>query len=343
MSLHVSAQPRLCEQFADRDDSFINAPNSRAKLKTDREMFVRILSYHQVMPSFLDFVFSFGEQVRAKDFNFCGFRSESKLHCDVPLLKLPNRRRSGRIFQMCYSLRSVEKASQKHWPWSNRQCAVYHSYDIDTEAATWIVIKANKLMKSRIKSLIKKGALYGVDGVGAESSPLQSALRTHLLVASWSAEQWRWYINFLEEKFEQTSNRTLTESTDLASVKREVSSHQAQYSSGVVAEKETESSSSFDQLQDIHYIEERTDEALLLVKADSDVLLSLQTFYNEESVKLRRDGRPEDCRQYDIESFSRELRPIREELTMQQHRLESLIRLIAGRKSLVNSMPETSK
>ncbi|KAH9908477.1 hypothetical protein F4778DRAFT_717355 [Xylariomycetidae sp. FL2044] len=38
----------------------LSAEHSRAKLELTREMFTDILSYHQVMPGFLDFVWAFG-------------------------------------------------------------------------------------------------------------------------------------------------------------------------------------------------------------------------------------------------------------------------------------------
>jgi len=133
----------------------VNAPNARDRLKVDREMFARILTYHQVMPSYLDLVFAFGKQEHPKDFHFCGFRADSRLDNDAPKLELRERRRSGRELRMCYSLRSVESVeSQRHWPWSIRQCAVYHAYDVETELATWIVIKANKVIRNRIKSIV---------------------------------------------------------------------------------------------------------------------------------------------------------------------------------------------
>lgn len=305
-------------------------------------MFVRILSYHQVTPLFLDFAFSFGEQQQAKDFQFCGFRSEPLLRNETSSLELRHLQRSGRALQLCYELRSVERGSQIEWPWSIRQCAVYHSYDVETDVATWIVIKANKLMETRIKSLIEKGHLYEKDTLGAECTSFRSTLRTHLLIASWSAEQWRWYIDSIEEKFQQISSRALTESTDLSSAKRELIAHNMDFRLSTPAEKQTETSSSYDQLQEIHYIEERAAEALLVIKADSDVLSSLECYYDDVAASFKQQDRPEDGRKDYIHSFKIEIKGLQKQLDMERQRLDALLRLLEGRKSLVSQLASGS-
>lgn len=316
--------------------SFINAPHARAKLQIDREMFVRLLSYHQVMPSFLDFVFCFGEQHRAKDYQFCGFRSRNDLDLGRPRLELRSRGRSGRIYEMCYSLRSAEKGRDAGWPWSIRQCALYHSYDVETEAATWIVIKANKVIQSRIRALVgSDGLSASLEGSEASSS-LHWTLETHSLVSSWAAEQWHRYINFLEERFQQVSDQALTESIDIVSVKMEMAIHQSANRAELASEKTTTRKTSFDQLQDVHFIEEQINEALLVVRADGDVLVELGLFYAEIADRTQQEKRPEDQRLADIEAFSRELRQRQSQLTMQKHRLEALFGLVQGRKSLVS-------
>ena len=305
-------------------------------------MFVRILSYHQVMPSFLDFVFSFGEQHRAKDFYFCGFRSESRMNGSGALLRMPAKHRSGRELRCCYSLRSVETStSQSHWPWSIRQCAVYHSYDVESEVATWIVVKANKLFKSRVKALRKESLTRTTESPELETSKLQDSLEVHLLIASWSAENWRWYINFLEGRLQQISNSKLTESMDYTSARRELAAFKHRKTGTWSPTKENEydeeedESTSFQQLQKVHFLDEKANEALLIVEADLDVLLNVHKFYGEASKDLRNDRRPGDCRHGEVAAFQSQLSLIRSELSTHKQRLQALLRLLEGRKSLV--------
>jgi hypothetical protein len=134
-------------------------------------MFSFLFTYHQVMASFLDFVFPFGKQVYARDFHFSGFREESRLVYDSKDAGIPGLGRSGIGLKLCYNLRSVERSSEPSLPWSIRQTAVYHDFDLETGRTLWVIVKGNKLIKNRMN----------------ESSPVQSALRIDSRVATGQA------------------------------------------------------------------------------------------------------------------------------------------------------------
>lgn len=62
---------------------------------------------------------------------------------------------------MCYSLKSVEKVDDEDLdeaqkPWSARQIATYHSFDVDTGVALWIFVKGNDEIQDRIMSRTEK-------------------------------------------------------------------------------------------------------------------------------------------------------------------------------------------
>ena len=173
------------------------------------EMFLAILSYRQVMPAFLDFAFCFGGQEHAEDFHFSGFRHETSLCITDRRLRVPELDRSGRSLQMCYSLRSVESSPGEKVPWSIRQMAVYHSFDIESGQACWIIIKGNNGMRDRVEK--ETITANGSDLRSFQSVPhsYSATLETHLLFCEWSAENWRWYINLLEEKVQDITRRTL--------------------------------------------------------------------------------------------------------------------------------------
>lgn len=129
MSIHASCALQL------RSDPaltmflrFISARDSRAKLNIDRATLTRILSHHQVMPAFLDFLFTFGLSEHTKDLHFSGFRSEMNFDDGDTRLVLLQMGRSGRELRMAYIMRGVERVpSQTSWPWAIRQSAIYHS------------------------------------------------------------------------------------------------------------------------------------------------------------------------------------------------------------------------
>jgi len=167
------------------------------------------LTYHQVMPAFLDFVFPFGKQQYTQDFHFSGFRHEDRLSTARRGLDIQELGRTGRDIRMCYGLKSVEPSrARDDWPWSIRQTATYHSLDIKTGKSLWIIIKADQLIKRRMEAATKPRNAYRIDSFGSTINALSSSLSTHLILFDWCSENWRWYINFLEQALENTTRRT---------------------------------------------------------------------------------------------------------------------------------------
>ena len=175
-------------------------------------MLLFIFTYHQVMPTFLDFLFPFGKQLYTQDFQFSGFRSEDRLSSDDRGLELPRLGRSGRDIRMCYNLKSVEPSkSQKEWPWSIRQMAAYHSFDIETGKAFWVIIKGDQLIKRRIESTTnaRRAQALKLPEFDSLAASFSSTLQAHLLIFDWCHEHWRWYINFLEQELQRLTRETL--------------------------------------------------------------------------------------------------------------------------------------
>jgi hypothetical protein len=171
------------------------------------------------MPSYVDFLFSFGKRDPPRDFHFSGMYDETHLLDDHPSLSLPDLGRSGIDFKMCYNVKSVESSkSQEAFPWSVRQMAVYHSFDVLTGKSFWTIIKGNELIKRRIQAATDPSRHPDLD----LSSALQSFLVTltvQVIIFDWCREQWRWYISCLEELQEITTKRALTMSFDRPTIR----------------------------------------------------------------------------------------------------------------------------
>jgi hypothetical protein len=160
-------------------------------------MFCFLFSYLQIMPSFLDFVFSFGNQEFLPDFHFTGFREESHLKSEHRALTIPQLGRSGSEMQLCYNLMSVEEFPVSvELPWSIRQVAVYHRLDFETGKSVWVTIKGNKVIKDRLSNLTKK---WDASRFGSVAEAFTACLEVHLLLCNWSMANWRWYINDLQK------------------------------------------------------------------------------------------------------------------------------------------------
>ena len=340
------------------------------------------LTYHQVMPAFLDFLFPFGKQHYAQDFNFSGFRYENCLTEFNRGLSIPELGWSGRDIRMCYNLKSVEPSeSDPDWPWSVRQTAVHHSFDVDNGRATWIVIKGNQLMKKRIKLSTESLGLPELSSFQTVDRCFAASLATHLILCDWSADNWRWYINFLEETLQKSTrhilsamidrppklvvqrNPFLTPQPTLSSLddmmsnpkseKRPLSpsnsirglSSSLPFSPSAPPELPFEFQGSdevesprdfyFSDLQRLQSIEEKSNEALLVLKHNVDTLGDLKQHYRS---LMDCEAWPEEltqsCRE-DATRFEDCVRNAENTLRIQQSRVETMLRILATRKSLV--------
>ena len=352
-----------------------------------------MFTYHQVMPEFLDFLCPFGRQQYPQDFHFSGFRQHTRLTDAECGLNIPELGWSGRDIRLCYNLKSVEPSeSQPAWPWSIRHCAAYHSFDAENGLANWIVIKGDQLMKKRIKSATDTGGLPETSSFQSIDRAFASTLATHLIFCDWSAESWRWYLNFLEEALQTASRRTLTVVTDppsspvaatsIASVTQEGVSEKRNKTwpstfrkpaiqpldidkpalptsrplppvtptSPISPRVQTQSFEknsgrefSFSDLQRLQFIEEKADEAILVLHANINVLAELKQHYRilTDSEEWPKELRSQ-CKT-DIARFDRRITNVENDLGKQRLRAETLVRLLANRKSLVKSSPFVSK
>ena len=204
MPIYVRETLKTYVNFAKRYRC-IYAENSRDKLKLTRESLCQIMSYYQVMPVYLDFMLVFGSKSDARDLRFSGFRDQIQLkpsasgHHGIPELG-----RSGRIFQLCYNLKSVhleKRGSEQPEPtdWSIRDAAFYHQFDVEYGTTLWIVTKGGLDVLDRYQELVGPSVRPGQGTYDDLASCFRSTLATHLLYCHWSTEDWRWYIVWLEE------------------------------------------------------------------------------------------------------------------------------------------------
>lgn len=164
------------------------------------------------MPSFLDFVYPFGKQDYTRDFYFSGLREESRLSAKRKGLEIPELSRSGKEIRLCYNLRSVEQSiGEPDLPWSIRQSALYHSFDLETGKSLWINVKGNRLIKNRV---FEATGLPSFSKIESLSEAFSSTLATHLLLCDWSGENWRWYINNLENQLQALTRNALAVQVD---------------------------------------------------------------------------------------------------------------------------------
>jgi hypothetical protein len=170
------------------------------------------MSYYQIPPSFLDFVFTFGKKINARDNHFSGLRDESRMSESSGGYSLPKMFRSGRELRLCYNFRSVEfSPTEMDMPWSIRQCAIYQSLDLETGRLLCVHVKANKVIRDRIQSEV---TLQSQSGGGLLCTMFSVFLSTHIIMCDWSSENWRWFINDLEDRLHNVGRGAIAAPVD---------------------------------------------------------------------------------------------------------------------------------
>jgi hypothetical protein len=188
---------------------FIHAPHSREKLRISKSMMMQILTYHEVMPAYLSQLSPFGRQHYQQDFHYGGFQSASRIETTDGTVSIPELGRSGRQLEFCLNLKSVERTTDSHRPWSTRQCSIYHQFDLLSQRAVWIVVKGNDYMRNLISTRLRARQIYSHEPHGSVSGDLEFSLWLHLEFVKWSVENWHWYISSLEQSL-QDKTRSMT-------------------------------------------------------------------------------------------------------------------------------------
>lgn len=166
-------------------------------------MLTEILTFHQVSPDYLDFLFVFGLQSEPLDLRFSSFREQTSLRKECKSLGIEGLARSGRQYQLCYNLKGVTAKSRNPKnpskdEYSIRPAAFYHRFDIENGNALWMVTKGGLDIQERFKELTGKNARPQDKSFGNPKECFSSSLSAHLLFCHWSTEDWRAYIKWLE-------------------------------------------------------------------------------------------------------------------------------------------------
>lgn len=95
------------------------------------------------------------------------------------------------MLECAYGLRFVElnfRSSQT--PWSVRQTVIYHRYEVEEKASTWIIISASTLIEDSLNGYIKN----------SEDLSALNPFEIHVILLDTALGNWRSYIIFLTEE-----------------------------------------------------------------------------------------------------------------------------------------------
>ena len=170
-------------------------------------MLMRILSYYQVMPSYLELLMLFGVHKHTREKRFSSFRGHLQL-AGRNSLPIDCLRRSGRQYQICYNLKAVGKWAEPNTlipnnkNWSVRQGAFHHQFDVEKGTTLWIVTRAGQELKERIQDMTGSNGRSEDRQFQSPEECFESSLAVHLLLCHWSCENWRTYVQWLEDTIE---------------------------------------------------------------------------------------------------------------------------------------------
>ncbi|KAI6083813.1 hypothetical protein F4821DRAFT_244006 [Hypoxylon rubiginosum] len=296
---------------------YIYGMHSRSKLKLTRAMLTDILTFHQVMPSFLEFLYVFGQQSEPADLQFSGFREQVVLSNPPSDLIQPGLGRSGMHYQICYNLRGVALAEENRADfmdnvWSIRQAVFHHQFDVLNGNTLWIVIKGNLEIQQRFKALTDKNARPQDKSFATTEDCFRSSLSAHLMYCYWATEDWRWHIKWLERAVD----------------KQHIMSVLGPSGTGYAHKTYTAQD-----IQDLQIWEEKTRQVITALEGNVDVMTALVMFYRrlvqDRNFPLRKKCFP------DVATFAVEVGNILSDHKMQIKRAEFLVRTISDRRQLV--------
>ncbi|KAM7192985.1 hypothetical protein V8F33_008033 [Rhypophila sp. PSN 637] len=309
---------------------FIPTEISRPKFGCSIDQLRQILTYHQVPPTFLDLVLSFRPRVPPG----CLYGQEDTLlEAQDNRFETRSLGRSGSILQHSCILQTVAipKPNDEE-SLLIRQAAVYHSFDIVTGRAVYIIVADDETLSERLRGMLlfRTSLFTGSQADGPVPTSIATsfgaALSAHLEYFRWCEESWRHYIQEEEHIREILVNAKLAP-TDSDRGYFPLPDRRSE-PQDLAVKKLDHLRKSIDQL----------DESLLAMRQNELAMDSIVRHYNDllsmREVLNAMNG--ERCA--DIARFFEQTSSIKTNLRSHQLRLETLKRITQNRRSIKQAM-----
>jgi hypothetical protein len=289
------------------------------------------------MPEYLDFITVFGEKLgpddhSGRDLRFSSFRHHNALCIQGPATPLLGRR--GCQYQMCYNLKTVVSKKNPD-TWSIRQAAFHHQFDVLDGTALWISTKGGlEDLKTSVEALGTNGRPEDTSFTTVPEC-FRSSLAVHLMYCYWASEGWRWYIEHLEGLIDKVSSSLILSQNSLTTLQTRK----------VVAEKndldqQARRRYSTSDLLKIQDTEDKANDAIMILEANINVVISLRNFY-ELLPKNNAFGQATQAEMQSISdsvnAFALQVNNLINDFKMNIARANLLVRISADRKILVCS------
>jgi hypothetical protein len=295
------------------------------------------------MPSYIDMVSIFGSQLDAKELRFSGFREQTILSNPAQGLVIPGLDRSGKHFQLCYHLKTVDctspsTTSRQEKAWSIRPATFYHQFDVVYGTTLWIVTKGEvEDIKKEVQDVTGINGRPTDRAFGTPKECFVSSLSIHLLYCNWSTRAWRGYMEWLEYRVDIAVSKAfeiLPSDTVEANVYNQtdlVVLGPRTFDGGNQVRREYTPKD----LQIAQFLEDKVNETMMVIESNLEVLTKLSKYYeglvNNDEFPLRQT-----CAN-DIRAFATQVSDMIYDLKVQVRRAKLLVRTTSDRKTLVCS------
>ncbi|ORY57866.1 uncharacterized protein BCR38DRAFT_448876 [Pseudomassariella vexata] len=290
---------------------YIYGHTSRSALNITKSMLVKILTFHQVMPVYLDFMLVFGLQEEPDDLRFASFREQKSFAANSLAPEIPSLGRSGHQYQLCYNLKSISQLDGGDFS-AIRQAAIYHQFDVKSGNAVWIVTKGRLDLQQRFKELTGKDGRQEDKSFETPIECFRSSLAAHLMFCFWSTENWRFYIKQLEQDLEHGTGLALL------GPRGPGSKHKWYEPTDVQA---------------LQILEDKTNEIIMVLQANIDIISALSRFY-QRLVTNAQFPLSHSCEE-DLSGFVAQLDDMISDLKIQINRASTLVKITNDRKELI--------
>ncbi|KAI1178094.1 hypothetical protein F4777DRAFT_142287 [Nemania sp. FL0916] len=166
--------------------------NSWSRIDITLEMFRAVYSMWNLIPNFLSIVLGLGRKLSSRDEDFMSCyssvchveRSEGSLGDTIDVDKTAC---GDAQFDLTYNIRHFELHGRELVdPWSCRQMAIYHKFDLKTRISNWILIQPPKKLEKDLKEAV----------IRVDDHPMSLHLRCLVV----GAVNWRDYLNYLSNE-----------------------------------------------------------------------------------------------------------------------------------------------
>ncbi|KAL2277093.1 hypothetical protein FJTKL_00228 [Diaporthe vaccinii] len=320
---------KLVGAFATRPDPrcriiFVVSESALAPLNLTQDALLRILTYHQVMPAYIDFLLVYGTRDEDRELRFTGFRSRTTLQNPLPGCTIADLHRSGRQHELCYNLKAVAvkesgKSQQPRNRWKIRQAAIYHRFDLGSGTALWIIGDPRETVKNDLKDVLPEGPVPSEFNFGTVHDAFMASLDTHLVLVNWASASWRWHIQDLEETIDDMTRPAILfdyESRDQPEVAPRAVTLVQEY-------------------------EDKVNETLMVIEANLKIFSSLLTSYTALVEDKNFPLNERDACKAAVGVFSTKIEEYAYDLRMQADRARVLSKVATDRKNIVLQQLQT--